>query len=137
MSSPHLIDIPGPNQLTPLANAVLSGNKDIVEIIINAKADVNSGCPLIRRTPLHVSKHKLYEWKFYIHGERTSVINGCYRKKIIEYVGVMELDEEILSNFMNVNEFVGINQDINNKILISEKTIGFKILRSIIQTSKQ
>lgn len=58
MSSPHLIDIPGPNLLTPLANAVLNGNKDIVEVIINAKADVNLGCPLIRRTPLHVSKWK-------------------------------------------------------------------------------
>lgn len=56
LSSPHLIDVPGPNLLTPLANAVLNGNKDIVELIINAKADVNLGCPLIGRTPLHVSK---------------------------------------------------------------------------------
>lgn len=57
--SPHLIDVPGANLLTPLANAVLIGNKDIVEIIINAKADVNSGCPLIGRTPLHVSRNKM------------------------------------------------------------------------------
>lgn len=62
-SSPHLIDIPGPNLLTPLANAVQNGNKDIVEMIIMAKADINLGCPIIGRTPLHVSHFEFLAYR--------------------------------------------------------------------------
>lgn len=53
-SHPRLIDTPGPNGLTPLGSAIVAGNKDIVDILLNANANINLSCSITLRTPLHV-----------------------------------------------------------------------------------
>ena len=55
----YLINVPGPNGITPLGNAVMYGNKDIVDLLITEKANINLACPITKRTPLHVCQSKL------------------------------------------------------------------------------
>lgn len=57
---PELLNIPGPNGLTPLATAVTLGDRDLIEIILNSNPNINFGCPIIGRTPLHVNMYFLY-----------------------------------------------------------------------------
>lgn len=53
-AKPSLINVPGPNGLTPLANAVIYGNKDCVRILLESGANVDLGCLTTKRTPLQV-----------------------------------------------------------------------------------
>lgn len=59
-AKPDLVDVPGPNGLTPIANAIITGNKYIVDLFITAQANVNVACMILKRTPLQVRFH-LYE----------------------------------------------------------------------------
>lgn len=55
MQKPHLIDIPGPKETTPLYVATSRGDKSTVNILLSADANVDLGMPICGRTPLHVS----------------------------------------------------------------------------------
>lgn len=60
-TKPSLINVPGPNGLTPLANAVVYGNKDCVRILLESGANVDHGCLTTKRTPLQVSVIKIFD----------------------------------------------------------------------------
>lgn len=53
-AKPSLINVPEPNGLTPLANAVVFRSKDCVRILLESGANVNLGCLVTNRTPLQV-----------------------------------------------------------------------------------
>lgn len=50
-----LMDIPGPNGVHPLSNAVMAGNKDLVDILIRFGVNVNTANAFNGRTALHAS----------------------------------------------------------------------------------
>lgn len=50
-----LMDYPGPNSYLPLANAIMSGQHCVTDVLLSHGASVHIGNPLNGRTPLQVS----------------------------------------------------------------------------------
>ncbi|CAD7084418.1 unnamed protein product [Hermetia illucens] len=51
----NLVDIPSPNGYYPLANAIIFGEIDIIDILLSAGASVHTGNRINGATPLHLA----------------------------------------------------------------------------------
>lgn len=59
----NLVDIPSPNGYYPLANAIIFGEIDIIDILLSAGASVHTGNRINGATPLHVSMEFYFNYE--------------------------------------------------------------------------